>query len=57
LPPDAKVTAAWTLCPIPEPHHLPLEARAADGRIGLTIRDLRFWQTVVVDYTSKDDLR
>jgi hypothetical protein len=56
LPADARVTAAWNLCPIAaEPcTALPWKGGAT---VTLTVPEVRFWNAIVIDYTAKEGVQ
>ena len=56
LPVDAQVTGAWSLCPVPESHHERLTEKTVAGTVTVRLPELRFFQTLVIDYTSKEEL-
>lgn len=56
LPIDAQVAGAWNLCAIPESHHRRLAEKNTNGEVVLRVPELRFWQSIVIDYTSKEEL-
>ena len=56
LPADAQVTGAWNLCPVPESHHERLTEKSAAGTVTVRLPELRFFQTIVIDYTSQEEL-
>ncbi|HOF88093.1 MAG TPA: hypothetical protein PLZ36_08335, partial [Armatimonadota bacterium] len=52
LPAGAQLTGAWNLCPAPDARHERLETRQDGGAVTLTVPEVRFWNVIVVDYTS-----
>lgn len=56
LPAGAQLRGAWALCPVPEPAHEPLATEVRDGRVRLTVPQVRFWNVVVVDWDSDQPL-
>ena len=56
LPADAQVTGAWSLCPVPESHHERLPEKTVAGTVTVRLPELRFFQTIVIDYTSQEEL-
>lgn len=56
LPADAQVTGAWDLTPFPEPRQRKLAVRTSGGQVSLTLPDVRFYDVLVVDYTSAHPL-
>ena len=56
LPADAHVTGAWSLCPVPASHHERLAEKSVAGEVTVRLPELRFFQTVVIDYTSQEEL-
>ncbi|OPZ85821.1 MAG: hypothetical protein BWY76_01242 [bacterium ADurb.Bin429] len=56
LPAGATVSGAWSLCPIPDAHHVALDAKTAGGAVTITVPEVRFWNVVVIDYTANAPL-
>ena len=56
LPADTQVTGAWSLCPVPTSHHERLSETTAAGTVTVRLPELRFYQTLVIDYTSQEEL-
>ena len=56
LPADTQVTGAWGLCPVPEAHHEQLSATNTGGTVTVRLPELRFFQTLVIDYTAQEEL-
>ncbi|HOF87988.1 MAG TPA: glutamine amidotransferase, partial [Armatimonadota bacterium] len=56
LPAGAAVSGAWSLCPIPDAHHLALDAKKAGDAVTVTVPEVRFWNVVVIDYTANAPL-
>ena len=56
LPADAQVIGAWSLCPVPESHHERLTEKTVAGTVTVRLPELRFFQTIVIDYTSQEEL-
>ncbi|MCG3147204.1 MAG: hypothetical protein PCFJNLEI_00642 [Verrucomicrobiae bacterium] len=56
LPADAQVTGSWSLCPLPESRHERLSDKTTNGTVTVRLPELRFFQTIVIDYTSREAL-
>jgi len=56
LPADARVAGAWNLGAIPESHHERLAEKNTNGEVLVRVPELRFWQSIVIDYSSKEEL-
>jgi hypothetical protein len=56
LPAGAQVSGAWNLCAVPDARHERLAVQAAGSAITLTVPEVRFWNVLVIDYTSPQPL-
>ena len=50
----AKEVAAWTLCPIPTAHHVPLTVQMDGDHATLALSEIRFWTVLVVEFAEVD---
>ncbi len=54
--PGATVTGVWTLTPVPVPTQSTLKYTNTDGKINITVPEIRFYNILVVEYTSDQPL-
>jgi len=56
LPAGAKVSGVWNLSPIPEARQEPLRSQFAGNTLTVTVPEVRFWNVVVIEFTSPQPL-
>ncbi len=56
LPAGAQVTGAWNLCPTPDARHEGLPVQTSGGAVTFTVPEVRFWNVIVVEYSSPQPL-
>lgn len=56
LPAGAKVSGVWDLCPIPDAQHTVLKFQLTGTSLTFTVPEVRFWNTIVIDYSAKEGL-